>query len=824
MQLIQLRSIIANFRTIISEIVSLIPLSTSNLVKDNPHELEEKYKELMEQHEATRQRLRVLGGIAMIEKFSRQALNKEKETKKAPQEPGILQSTQGSEHGSWVSRRFRDLHPDSDASGRQMKRSLSMTSPIVKRRDTWVDMKSHVQSNVDRRGSNASQSEASTPRLSDQNPNPSEHESMTEKKMPDIKIPSREEIEAKVLETPYESAITPRELAPPHPDSSTPRSNVMSPKSELDGTGEVVLKNLEDGHESLELNEDISRIRKIGNDALQVITERLGNDDTIARDDKNANQNIIEWLSSELSDAQEIGLKQKMEIEKIRKMERMMLLSPGKSRNQEFLARNKPTPKNLVITSPRNFKLTSQKAETEEMERIFYITKDYLETPNDKRLKDDSGLNQKTKDRIAICKESLSFTVNLSDCELTSIPETAIDNLRKSKILDLSRNRLETLVPEIALFDELEELILSNNALKSIPMAIHRINKLQVLMLNNNQLNSLPSTIGFFYHLTVLDLSENKLTEIPKQIGFLENLRSLNIGHNPRVEAIPREIGYLSNLNIFESPKCSIKELPKELCCLPSLQYIDMSSNLIDHIPPHIAFLTKLSILNLSNNMIKVLPPSLGLCRQLKLGQLDISNNPLDLKYDVTLDTKALLERLFEEANQVEPPNISITECQPPRRLPMLPVNRTAEYEDDVYTLQEKMQCLYKWCSRTVSTYINPSLVNLSNRIQGLHEFDSNEFYDIVNVIKQVFIYIKRSEDSLVKADKELKSWQEEEDELKKVQAFLLNQLLIVEQIIKRSESMLQQLTYQEQIRDIAQIVYIVHFIREMLFILVLRE
>lgn len=767
-------------------------------------ESETNLKALQSKYDVTRQRLRILGGVSMLEKFSRNAQPKDEE-KKGSYEPsvGILQSNQSPDTGSWVSRRFRDLHPDSASSGRKINRSLSMSSPM-KRRDTWVDVKPSSQKLEKEKPSLESSTSSSLIEIPLSNSSNSIEVTLDNSSEQPHNIPPSDKDTASQpindsVDVAYESALTPR-------------------GDELDSLDESIISTNE--------NEDISRIRKMGGNVLLHQTERLGESSTYIIDEKDNTKTVLEWIVEEFNEARETGLKQKMEIEKIRKMEKMMLLTPEKQKSESNLkAKQSPrSMRNFVVTAPRNFKLTSQKAETEEMERIFYITKDYIENPSDKRVEDDSRLSQKTRDRISICKESLSFTVNLSDCELSSLPDTVKDNLRKAKILDLSKNLIESISSDIGVFDELEELILSHNKIKQIPVSIHKLNKLQVLMLNNNQITSLPSTIGFFYHLTILDLSENNLLEIPKQIGFLENLRSLNVGHNLRVNAIPKEIGYLVNLQMFESSYCTIKEIPKELCCLTSLQYVNLSHNHIEEIPIHIGLLTKVSILNLSNNSLRQIPETITLCTQLATGLFDVSNNPLDFTYDAALDSQTFFDKIIESMKDKEAPVLNIADCQPPRRLPMLPVTRATEYEDDVYTLQEKMQCLSKWCTHTINTYLNPSLLHLSKRIQALQGFDNDNFYDIVSTIKQILTFIKRSEDSLPKSDQDLRNWKDEEDDMKRTQAFLLNQLLIIEQVIKRSENMLHQLSHLEQVRDIAQIVYIVHFIREMLFIMVLKE
>ena len=90
-----------------------------------------------------------------------------------------------------------------------------------------------------------------------------------------------------------------------------------------------------------------------------------------------------------------------------------------------------------------------------------------------------------------------------------------------SDTLDLSREELEYLPPEIGDLVHLVELDLTGNQLKELPAEIGNLTNLTRLNARNNQLTKLPSELGGLVNLKGLFLQENQLTELPLQVGQL---------------------------------------------------------------------------------------------------------------------------------------------------------------------------------------------------------------------------------------------------------------------------------------------------------------
>jgi small GTP-binding protein len=130
--------------------------------------------------------------------------------------------------------------------------------------------------------------------------------------------------------------------------------------------------------------------------------------------------------------------------------------------------------------------------------------------------------------------------------------------------LDLDRNRLTSLLPEITKLTNLISLELNGNQLASLPPEIAKLTNLTSLYLSDNQLTSLPPEIAKLSNLTSLNLNSNQLTSLPPEITKLANLTDLNLNGN-QLTSLPPEIAKLTNLTYLDLRRNQLPIPPEAL-------------------------------------------------------------------------------------------------------------------------------------------------------------------------------------------------------------------------------------------------------------------
>lgn len=146
------------------------------------------------------------------------------------------------------------------------------------------------------------------------------------------------------------------------------------------------------------------------------------------------------------------------------------------------------------------------------------------------------------------------FHLNLRKQKLTEIPPE-IFQFKNLKTLNLSKNKISQVSTDIALLSNLRELDLSNNNIELLPMEMGLLSNLKKLILGKNEIYSLPSSFGNLSSLEYLDLWSNNLVELPKEMSALTNLKILDVRliqmNKQKQEAIqrllPKTIIYFSN-------------------------------------------------------------------------------------------------------------------------------------------------------------------------------------------------------------------------------------------------------------------------------------
>ncbi|MBR9922557.1 MAG: hypothetical protein GYB31_17105 [Bacteroidetes bacterium] len=131
--------------------------------------------------------------------------------------------------------------------------------------------------------------------------------------------------------------------------------------------------------------------------------------------------------------------------------------------------------------------------------------------------------------------------------------------------IDLSRNKLESLVLPWSLCPMLRQLNVSNNKLESLPDFFWENLPLQRLDLSKNKLQSLSGKSGSVTDLRQLNLDSNKLEKLNLETG-LEKLEQLSLRRN-KLPGIPGFIWGLDRLKKISGLKGSSRLMRFLLCC-----------------------------------------------------------------------------------------------------------------------------------------------------------------------------------------------------------------------------------------------------------------
>ncbi|XP_023745085.1 receptor-like protein 47 [Lactuca sativa] len=246
--------------------------------------------------------------------------------------------------------------------------------------------------------------------------------------------------------------------------------------------------------------------------------------------------------------------------------------------------------------------------------------------------------------------------LDLSANSIGDVFPSVLTNMSSLRVLDLSRNMLNSSVP---VMPNLLELDLSSNRFKQIeqvgiwrqcylkklsasknPFDIEMIESLQNISectryalerldLHESLYGTIPQTIGRLANLRGLDLSRSGLTgPIPKSLGRLRFLEVLDLSSNELTGPIPTFHAKLAKLDLsYNHLKGSI---PESFGNLSGLTYVDLSFNrLMGPIPASLGRLVSLQAISVSSNFLNgTIPVSVGQLADLR--SLDISNNSLE--------------------------------------------------------------------------------------------------------------------------------------------------------------------------------------------------
>ena len=135
-----------------------------------------------------------------------------------------------------------------------------------------------------------------------------------------------------------------------------------------------------------------------------------------------------------------------------------------------------------------------------------------------------------------------------------------------------------------------KKLLLQNNCLSSLDSGdlLSNLSGIEVLDVSRNKIDSIPDSIGKLENLRVLNLSYNKIKSLPPSIKELKNLEEMSLSHN-KLSKVPIHLCALPRLKVLSLDGNNIKVLPKELVNLQkSLSVLSLSTETIKDPPQNV--------------------------------------------------------------------------------------------------------------------------------------------------------------------------------------------------------------------------------------------
>lgn len=239
--------------------------------------------------------------------------------------------------------------------------------------------------------------------------------------------------------------------------------------------------------------------------------------------------------------------------------------------------------------------------------------------------------------------------LDLSECNLTTIPKKVFDLGDALEELSLAGNQLKTLSCDISKLTSLRLLQLSGNYLTTLPEELGELHLLEGVWVHGNFLTSLPDSLGQLAQLTQLSLAGNKLTTLPESIGALRKLKDLSAAGN-RLEYLPQSMGNLVSLEKLSLHGNKLRNIPSSIGNLSSLKELSLHGNAqLQSLPTEIGALQSLQHISCADCGLTSVPVELGQCHSLET--LSLYGNDALEEVPVGVTHGPLLKSIWLEGN-----------------------------------------------------------------------------------------------------------------------------------------------------------------------------
>ena len=289
--------------------------------------------------------------------------------------------------------------------------------------------------------------------------------------------------------------------------------------------------------------------------------------------------------------------------------------------------------------------------------------------------------------------------LNLSECNLRYIP-VSVWLCESLEILDLSRNKIGLLVPDIGNLQRLVTLNVSQCNLTTLPAEIGFCVSIKEIFMMTNQIENLPDALKDCKHLESLRFSYRSFSLLLD--SYMENLISKGQIKSEHIPLVVFELEKLTSLDL----KCTkINNLPDNN--LRSIQCLNLDYNFISAFNENVLspMVSSLRTLTMSNNLLREIPAELNCLVNLEV--LDLSFNSIQLLANISKLVK--LKELYIGNNKLISVNSNVKHLINLRKL-ALNENEITELSEFVFALQ---YLNYLDLSNNKLSRISPSIINL---------------------------------------------------------------------------------------------------------------
>lgn len=231
-----------------------------------------------------------------------------------------------------------------------------------------------------------------------------------------------------------------------------------------------------------------------------------------------------------------------------------------------------------------------------------------------------------SENQIAEIPENIGVLTSLTDLIFSANPITrvpaSLGDLQALSVLKLSKCKLTELPQAVVRLKNLKELQLADNQITGpIPTSIFHLPKLEILDMSYNKIDSLlneelstcsedelDANFSSLSKLRVLTLNDNKLTTIPPHtLSNCTSLEVLQLSFN-KIETMAADIAKIQSLVMLDLSSNRISKLPSEWSELINLGSFDVSYNDLTEIPATYENLMSLKVFTVVGNNFELLP------------------------------------------------------------------------------------------------------------------------------------------------------------------------------------------------------------------------